>query len=431
MIQATIGRPQSFAVTKAAADGLRARGIRSLNVDILYGLPHQTERGSAKACSRCCRCRPTGWRFTATRMCHGWRGASDDPDRCPALARRAARTLRDRAQLFVWDGYREIGIDHFAREGDGLEVADREGRLRRNFQGYTDDTAAALIGVGASSISRFPQGFAQNNASTSAYQGSDPRRALRHRARPRLQRRGPVARGDDRGADVRLPHRLRQDRRGVRPGPARGGRGSTGSTRTRRGAGSRRAARGRPVSTASPAIGVSHCRRAPQEGAFGRQPLAGGAVVDRVQQAAARVSSARRSIPMAPCATAGSISSGSMAAGDMGHAQPVQPRHGQEGAGATPSSLRSRVCTLPRNSTSCRSGRRCAAAPAPQARRAHHRPLRQIGQPGARRDEGIAHILAREVAVQQQPLGLQRRHVLHRMHRDVDGPVQQRPRSRG
>jgi oxygen-independent coproporphyrinogen III oxidase len=44
MIQETIGRPQSFAVTKAAADGLRARGIRSLNVDILFGLPHQTDK---------------------------------------------------------------------------------------------------------------------------------------------------------------------------------------------------------------------------------------------------------------------------------------------------------------------------------------------------------------------------------------------------
>ena len=72
-------------------------------------------------------------------------------------------------RLFVWDGYAEIGIDHFARPDDGLAVAQRGGRLRRNFQGYTDDTAEVLIGLGASSISRFPQGYAQNNGSTSAY----------------------------------------------------------------------------------------------------------------------------------------------------------------------------------------------------------------------------------------------------------------------
>jgi oxygen-independent coproporphyrinogen-3 oxidase len=72
-------------------------------------------------------------------------------------------------KLFVWDGYREIGIDHFARPEDGLAVAQANGTLRRNFQGYTDDTSPVLIGLGASSISRFPQGFAQNVSATSDY----------------------------------------------------------------------------------------------------------------------------------------------------------------------------------------------------------------------------------------------------------------------
>ncbi len=72
-------------------------------------------------------------------------------------------------KLFTWDGYDEIGIDHFARPEDGMAVAQATGTLRRNFQGYTDDTAPVLIGLGASSISRFPQGFAQNASATSAY----------------------------------------------------------------------------------------------------------------------------------------------------------------------------------------------------------------------------------------------------------------------
>ena len=75
-------------------------------------------------------------------------------------------------RLFLWDGYDEIGIDHFARPADGLAVAQRNGRLRRNFQGYTDDTAEVLIGVGASSISRFPQGYTQNAPATSAHAGA-------------------------------------------------------------------------------------------------------------------------------------------------------------------------------------------------------------------------------------------------------------------
>jgi len=75
-------------------------------------------------------------------------------------------------QLFVADGYDEIGIDHFARPGDGLSVAARSGALRRNFQGYTEDGAAVLVGLGASSISRFPQGYAQNAPATSAHVGA-------------------------------------------------------------------------------------------------------------------------------------------------------------------------------------------------------------------------------------------------------------------
>jgi oxygen-independent coproporphyrinogen-3 oxidase len=72
-------------------------------------------------------------------------------------------------RLFLWDGYTEIGIDHFATKDDGLSVARHAGRLRRNFQGYTDDTAEVLIGLGASSISRFPQGYAQNAPATGAH----------------------------------------------------------------------------------------------------------------------------------------------------------------------------------------------------------------------------------------------------------------------
>ena len=72
-------------------------------------------------------------------------------------------------QLFLADGYEEIGIDHFARPTDGMAIAARNGTLRRNFQGYTDDTSPVLIGLGASSISRFPQGFAQNASATAAH----------------------------------------------------------------------------------------------------------------------------------------------------------------------------------------------------------------------------------------------------------------------
>jgi oxygen-independent coproporphyrinogen-3 oxidase len=67
-------------------------------------------------------------------------------------------------------GYGAIGIDHFAMCHDGLAQANDEGTLRRNFQGYTDDTSNVLIGLGASAISKFAQGYTQNAVATSAYQ---------------------------------------------------------------------------------------------------------------------------------------------------------------------------------------------------------------------------------------------------------------------
>jgi oxygen-independent coproporphyrinogen-3 oxidase len=73
------------------------------------------------------------------------------------------------AAQFCAAGFEPIGIDHFARPGDELALAKDEKRLRRNFQGYTADSCATLIGLGASSISRLPDGYVQNAAATGAY----------------------------------------------------------------------------------------------------------------------------------------------------------------------------------------------------------------------------------------------------------------------
>ncbi|MET4222091.1 coproporphyrinogen III oxidase-like Fe-S oxidoreductase [Bradyrhizobium sp. LB14.3] len=66
-------------------------------------------------------------------------------------------------------GYVRIGFDHFALPHDNLAAAKRDGRLRRNFQGYTDDTAETLIGLGASAIGRMPDGLVQNAVPTRDY----------------------------------------------------------------------------------------------------------------------------------------------------------------------------------------------------------------------------------------------------------------------
>ncbi len=169
-IQGIIGRDQSYEVTRAAAEALRARGIRSLNADILFGLPHQTQQRIADSVQKLLSLSPD--RVALYGYAHvPWMARRQSMIPSDTLPRPEERLelFETARKLFLWDGYVEIGIDHFARPEDGLAVAAREGRLRRNFQGYTDDTAPALIGLGASAISRFPQGYAQNVSPTGDY----------------------------------------------------------------------------------------------------------------------------------------------------------------------------------------------------------------------------------------------------------------------
>ncbi|MFD1913331.1 oxygen-independent coproporphyrinogen III oxidase [Halodurantibacterium flavum] len=170
LIQKTIGRDQSYEITAAAVEAIRARGIASLNADILYGLPHQTQRRITDSVQKLLSLSPD--RVALYGYAHvPWmarRQTMIPSDAMPTPEERL-HLFETARRLFAWDGYEEIGIDHFARPGDGLAVAARTGRLRRNFQGYTDDTAPVLIGLGASSISRFPQGYAQNAPATSDY----------------------------------------------------------------------------------------------------------------------------------------------------------------------------------------------------------------------------------------------------------------------
>lgn len=169
-IQKVIGRDQSYEITKIAVEKIRDRGVASLNADILYGLPHQTNARIADSVQKLLSLNPD--RVALYGYAHvPWmarRQVMIPSDAMPTPSERL-HLFETARQLFVWDGYREIGIDHFARPGDGLAVAQRLGVLRRNFQGYTDDTAPVLVGLGASSISRFPQGYAQNDPSTSAH----------------------------------------------------------------------------------------------------------------------------------------------------------------------------------------------------------------------------------------------------------------------
>src|SRR6056297_1363881 len=169
-IQRSIGRLQGYDVTRWAVDEIRARGVASLNADILYGLPHQSKARITESVQKLLSLNPDRVAL------YGYAHVPWMAKRQQMLPSDALPTPEERLELyetarrlFLWDNYTEIGIDHFATQDDGLTIALKAGRLRRNFQGYTDDTADVLIGVGASSISKFPQGFAQHAPAPGAH----------------------------------------------------------------------------------------------------------------------------------------------------------------------------------------------------------------------------------------------------------------------
>lgn len=192
-VQQAINRLQTVEQTQAVVDGMRARGVTSVNLDVLYGLPHQTVESVVATVDKALSMQPdrlalfgyahVPWMKTHQKMI--------DETALPGFTKRIAQATAA-AERIVSAGYQPIGIDHFARPEDQLAVEARGGTLRRNFQGYTSDRAPALIGLGASSIGGLPQGYVQNITATGDY--------IRHIEADGLA----VARGIQLSADDRL-----------------------------------------------------------------------------------------------------------------------------------------------------------------------------------------------------------------------------------
>lgn len=170
-VQKAINREQSFEDTKEVIDGLRARGVASVNLDILYGLPHQTQASVVATVEKVLSLRPD--RIALFGYAHvPWfkkHQTMIDEDALPGTEERLAQSLAA-AEVIGRAGYDAIGLDHFALPGDSLARAAATGALKRNFQGYTDDGCETLIGLGPSSVSRYRQGYAQNITATAEYQ---------------------------------------------------------------------------------------------------------------------------------------------------------------------------------------------------------------------------------------------------------------------
>ena len=169
-VQIAINRVQSFEQTAHVCDQLRGMGIGSINFDLIYGLPHQTVASCEDTIKRALQLQPdqlsvfgyahVPWLKKHQRMI--------DPNALPKPSQRLA-LFTAMSEALAKAGYRRIGLDHFARPGDRLEHCLREGRLHRNFQGYTGDQCSTLLGFGASAIGTLPKAYVQNIAPIGDY----------------------------------------------------------------------------------------------------------------------------------------------------------------------------------------------------------------------------------------------------------------------
>jgi len=169
-VQAAVNRIQSEEQTFAVMEAARSCGFRSINMDLIYGLPFQTEMTFARTLEKIISARPDRLsvfnyahlpeRFKPQRRIH----AAD----LPSPARKLA-ILQTSIRMLSEAGYVYIGMDHFASPDDELTIAQRQRQLYRNFQGYSTHADCDLIGTGITSIGSVADTYGQNVRTLQAY----------------------------------------------------------------------------------------------------------------------------------------------------------------------------------------------------------------------------------------------------------------------
>ncbi len=166
-VQAVVNRRQPAAVTEQVVAWLRAAGVPEINIDLMYGLPRQTVPGVERTVDHALSLTPR--RIALFGYAHvPWMKKHQrllPEDELPDADTRWAQYLAAERRL-TDAGFTAIGLDHYAAPGDAMADALHEGRLHRNFQGYTTDAEPVLLGFGTSAIGVLPQGYVQNHHHT-------------------------------------------------------------------------------------------------------------------------------------------------------------------------------------------------------------------------------------------------------------------------
>src|SRR5438067_2450599 len=191
-VQRLVNRHQPYEVTKSVTEIARELGFRSVNYDLIYGLPRQNPDRFRETVEKTIELRPDRialYSFARVPWIKPAQRSYKDEDLPVAGEKRALYELA--REMLAASGYIEIGMDHFALPHDGMAEAQRKHSLHPNFQGYTEKRTTVLLGLGVSAISETPTCFHQNEKAFPVYE----RRVLNHEI-PTL--RGHILNAEDR-----------------------------------------------------------------------------------------------------------------------------------------------------------------------------------------------------------------------------------------
>jgi oxygen-independent coproporphyrinogen-3 oxidase len=170
VVQKAIHRIQPFAQTKMVVDWIRAAGFKSLNIDLIYGLPHQTLESFDKTLDETLGLRPN--RLAVFSYAHvPWIKPAQKilEDQFLPSAETKLQLLKLTIEKLTAHGYVYVGMDHFALADDELAVAQNEGTLQRNFQGYSTRGGVDIYAFGISAVSQADDFYWQNTKELAEY----------------------------------------------------------------------------------------------------------------------------------------------------------------------------------------------------------------------------------------------------------------------
>lgn len=170
-VQITINRVQPYENVRRATLEARLLGYASVNFDLIYGLPYQTEASIEDTIHKVERLMPDRIAFYSYAHVPWLKPGQRSYTKADLPKDEEKRRLYEKGKAMLEAiGYREIGMDHFALPSDSLYQAYQRGEMHRNFMGYTTQKTSSLIGLGCSAISQMPRAFAQNEKKVEAYE---------------------------------------------------------------------------------------------------------------------------------------------------------------------------------------------------------------------------------------------------------------------